>query len=136
MRKRLFQDCVGKIDQFIGVDYSSVKSLRFEDEPDDVLLLWMQNNHTKNWYRIFIDGAYCGIDEFLENLLDDYDYEEGDVLIDHSGWFKDKHVIQAEVKYEAVGSHIALSIVFEGENIMILNCLSPDGKCILQFIPA
>jgi hypothetical protein len=37
---------------------------------DDIVLVWLKNSSEKYWYRVFIDGAYCGVDQYQFDMSD------------------------------------------------------------------
>ena len=130
---RLFQHYKGEIKELIGVEFSCVKALCDREESDlDVVLIWMQNKALDCWYRVFIDGVYCGVDCYeIDQSSDDIDDEV--IVIDHSPWFSNKKISQAEVEIEPIkeSSYILLTLVFSDHSEMQLNCLSEGGDCQL-----
>ncbi len=131
---RLFQHYEGEVRELVGVEFSWVNAL-VNEKDRDVVLIWLRDQTQCCWYRIFIDGVYCGVDRYSsDNSREDMD--EGIKSIDHSGWFAGKKVISATVdsNKEASGSHILLTLRFDDKSEMLLNCVSEDGCCKLQFV--
>jgi len=63
---RLFQDSEGQIPKIQGKKLEELKVLFDIEEGEnkgDVILFWLKSS--KSWLRIFIDGSYCGIDEYF-----------------------------------------------------------------------
>ncbi len=125
--QRIFQNYEGEVKALIGTKFSIVLALVSERD-NDVVLLWLKGSEF--WYRLFIDGVYCGIDKYVEDksqedLDDDVDY------IDYSKWFSGKTVVSAKVTNR---ENINLSIEFNDKSLFSLNCTSPEGECHLSFV--
>lgn len=109
--KRIFQHYKGNPDALSENCFSTVKA--FVDSIDNsVVILWLQDDHNGCWYRLFIDGVYCGIDQFTD------DHSSGDrdddmIIIDHSAWFQDKKLLRARVFSDnGISSDIIVSLKF------------------------
>jgi hypothetical protein len=130
--KRLFQHYLGSIDAIVGAEFSVVKELA--DKSDgNIILMWFQDTHGACWYRIYIDGVYCGVDRYEEEEISD-DMDEYVVALDHSGWFKNKRLTEAIVESDLnPDSLICMSFKFNDGSTMLLDCVSEDGECRLHF---
>lgn len=129
--KRLFQHYKGAIDSLSGTRFSCVKTID-ELSTDDVVLIWLQDAASCNWYRIFIDGAYCGIDLYPEDGSDE-DVDDGYVCTDRSEWFLGKTLTAASVELiNKTDTHIVLNMDF-GKHECKYVCRNEDGECELQF---
>lgn len=128
---RIFQDYEGEIKELMGARFTVVKSL-VDDVDDNVYLLWLYDESSKYWYRIFIDGAYCGVDRYSQdNSIDDDDDDE--IWQDHSKWFEGKVVLSATVSFGGnVDDDIVLSLCF-GKRECKLICKFEVGNCRLEF---
>ncbi len=130
--KRIFQHYEGKIQALSGSQFSTVKAV--VHAPDNsVMVLWLQEEQKAVWYRLFVDGIYCGIDQFpddesLEDMDDDI------IIIDHSAWFEGKTVLDAGVSSgKKDSSDIVVSLKF-AESECRLVYQSEDNECGLNFI--
>lgn len=98
MNKRIFQHYKGVIKELDGQKLSGLKAI-IDEEDNDVILFWIGVNNDSGWYRIFIDGYYCGVDFYDEDLSD------GDL---------DENIICTD--YESIKGDIILSAVVESPN--------------------
>lgn len=80
--KRIFQDVKGKIEELSGKTVSSLYSLNNLNE-GGISLIWLGTTGDKYWYRIFIDGWYCGVDRFEECNIEE-DKDEGFEIVSHN----------------------------------------------------
>lgn len=128
---RIFQHYEGEITEFTGLSFSQVKSFIDKDD-NDVILLWLKVYSKNIWYRIFIDGAYCGIDKYLDDESEN-DFDDCIRVRDYSPKFTNQKVLKSEVinTIEAK-DFIKLLIHFE-QNILELSCIYGDGICQLNF---
>ena len=128
---RIFQHYQGTIDAIKGAHFSCVKAL--EDSIDhDVILLWMRDDASQSWYRVFIDGAYCGIDQYQEDESEQ-DNDDDVIYTDHSAWFQGKVLESATVFFlNRPNEHLLLLLDF-GQYECKLLCRSENGACELQF---
>ena len=93
--KRIFQHYEGEIEALSGSHYSTVKAV-VNSFDNSVVVLWLHDKRKGFWYRLFIDGIYCGIDQLSgDNSLEDMD--DDIIIIDHSAWFQDKILLKAKV---------------------------------------
>lgn len=125
--KRLFQHYEGEVKEIEGL---SLKRLRLliddESEKENVILFWLQ---TKNsWLRIFIDGCYCGIDEYETNESEN-DLDDDVSFRIEDNWIKDLVIKKAKVESKNLPL-ITLTIDFTNETQLILNC-DKDEDCTL-----
>jgi hypothetical protein len=61
---------------------------------------------------VFIEGAYCGVDQYQINKPDD-DLDEGIKVMEHLSWFKNKSVIWVYVSFKgSLNVHIVLTLKF------------------------
>ncbi|GAB1269775.1 hypothetical protein NBRC116493_30280 [Aurantivibrio infirmus] len=132
--ERVFQHYEGEIEELIGVQISNFKYLTNLDD-SDIVLLWFLDAESKSWYRLFVDGAYCGLDKYeTDNSGEDID--DGVVLVDDSHWFKDKIIKQASVAHtKEPDRYIVLKLNF-GASFLELVCASEDGECSLKYVPS
>lgn len=127
---RIFQHYQGAIDELKGASFSCVKSA-CDNADGDVVLLWARDETLQCWYRIFIDGANCGVDRYEIGQSQD-DFDEEVLCVDHSAWFQGKTMGSANVSCPTKpDEHIVLSMKF-GEHECRLVCTSEDGGCHLQ----
>lgn len=128
---RLFQNYEGVIEALEGITLSTVISI-VEEASQDVVLLWLNTKDEFSWYRIFIDGAYCGIDRY-ETDESNVDLDEGYIIKDHSNWFSGKSISSASVELVSKpGKHIVLSLRL-GKHESSLVCKSSDGECEFSY---
>lgn len=130
--KRIFQHYEGKIQTFSGSQFSTVKAV--VHAPDNsVMVLWLQEEQKRVWYRLFVDGIYCGIDQFSDDeSLEDMD--DDIIIVDHSAWFKGKTVLEAGVSSGKKGtSDIVVTLKF-AESECRLVYRSEDNDCGLEFV--
>lgn len=129
---RIFQDYTGTVSDWEGAQFSCVKSIN-DTIDNDVILLWMYDQWAQCWYRVFIDGAYCGIDRYQHDESAN-DLDESVACVDHSVWFRGKVLQNADViPTDKADEYILLSMQFE-ETTCLLVCKSSDGDCELRFI--
>ena len=130
--KRIFQHYEGDIEALSESHISTVKAV-VNSLDNSVVVLWLHDKHKGFWYRLFIDGVYCGIDQFpddrsLEDIDDDI------IIIDHSAWFQDKKLLEAEVfSGSGVSSDMVVSLKFAKSECQ-LTYQSKYDKCRLEFI--
>ena len=93
--ERIFQHYEGPIEVLLGSRFSAVKAV-VNSLDNSVVLLWLHDENKKAWYRLFIDGIYCGIDQFaVDKSFDDTD---DDIIIsDYSDWFRGKKILSAKI---------------------------------------
>jgi hypothetical protein len=60
--KRIFQNNQGRISKLEGNQIINAKLL-VNQADSSIIILWLCLSKKELWYRIFIDGFYCGIDE-------------------------------------------------------------------------
>ena len=132
MRKRIFQHYEGEIAALSECHFSTVRA--FVDSFDNsVVVLWVHDKHKRFWYRLFIDGVYCGIDQFS----DDKSFEDIDddiIIIDHSAWFRDKKLLEAKVYSGSEVLHdMVVTFKFVRSKCQLIY-QSQCNKCQLKFI--
>jgi hypothetical protein len=129
--KRLFQHYIGEIKEIEGL---TLKGLRLliddESKKENIILLWLQTE--SSWLRIFIDGSYCGVDEYDTNESDN------DMDDDVSYKIKDDWVQNLKIKKAKVESLnlplITLTIDFTNETQLILNCDENEDCSIIKYV--
>lgn len=104
------------------------------EESGDVIVLWCQESLEGKWLRIFIDGAYCGVDQYDSCGVED-DLDDSVHVVDYSCELPlESKVICARVAYLVdPDRHLTLTIFFETKEIRLV-CKTPDGDCYLEFI--
>lgn len=95
---------MNRISQGYEGDIPELKCLSFCDvtalaENENVVLIWFISQEKHNYYRVFIDGYYCGIDHYRNSTLSD-DMDGGIQLISYTPFFSQKSVTQAYVTYD------------------------------------
>ena len=127
---RIFQHYEGEIDTLKGARFTTVKSL--VDDANDVVLLGLNDEVSNCWYRIFIDGTYCGVDRYIEDASVEDDDDDVSWQ-DHSYWFVGMELSNAKVSLTGKeGDSIVLSMYF-GESEFKLICKFEVDKCRLEF---
>ena len=63
------------------------------------MVLWLYDENKNIWYRLFNDGAYCGVDQYAEDESGQ-DLDDDIRVVDYSGWFRGKPVLSAPVFIE------------------------------------
>lgn len=130
--KRIFQHYEGEIEAFSQSHFSTVKSV-VNSLDNSVVVLWLHDKHKEFWYRLFIDGVYCGIDQFS----DDKSFEDIDddiIIVDHSAWFQHKKIITAFVTSDNNDSPcIKVSLKFDQSRCQLVYQCQSD-QCDLVFI--
>lgn len=115
---RLFQHYEGDIQGLIGKELKNLKSL-YDRNSNDVILIWLESDNS--WFRIFIDGAYCGVDEYKnDESLDDAE-EDDDLLIEHKKWVTGMTIKEAKVE-SWVLPEIKLTLELSNTTKLTLNC--------------
>ena len=56
----------------------------------------MKDDISKYWYRLFIDGVYCGVDRYSEDKSSE-DMDDDILCLDRSQWFTGKILQSAKV---------------------------------------
>lgn len=127
--QRVFQHYEGEITELRGLRFSQVKAF-VATEDNDIVLLWCKVESNNIWYRIFIDGVYCGVDKYFEDESIN-DLDECIYIDDHSQEFQAQKVLTADVinRSDKCGT-IDLIITFE-EGTLQLQCLWDVGICKL-----
>ncbi|MCH2231785.1 MAG: hypothetical protein MK105_15735 [Crocinitomicaceae bacterium] len=127
--KRLFQHYEGEIQGLIGKELKNLKSLHDKND-NDVILIWLESGNS--WFRVFIDGVYCGVDEY-ENDESIYDVEEDDdLLIEHKKWVNGMTINKAKVE-SWVLPEIKLTLELSSDTKLILKC-DKNEFCSLNII--
>lgn len=129
--KRVFQHYTGEVECLKGLKILGLSCLYHRRSGNrDAILFWMEAGD-KKWYRIFIDGTYCGVDEYSFNNSGS-DLDENLELRNHDSFVKGLRIKSAHVK-SAFLPVIKLTISFDNESVLIFDCNSEE-KCSLQFI--
>ena len=116
---RLFQHYEGEISKIQGKKVKSLTSLiDDESKSENVILLWLEIENS--WLRIFIDGTYCGVDEYESNESEN-DLDDGVSFQNYDEMIRDLEIKEAKVISGNLPL-ITLSIEFTDESLMILNC--------------
>ncbi len=135
-KTRIFQDYEGDIKEVVGLQISGLKAI--VDQVDyHVILIWIGVNNNSSWYRIFIDGYYCGIDIY-ESDLSNEDLDDDILIVDYTcinGETIENTSVEAgnEIYGE---SSIVLTIEFLSGKKLLLFCYDSDGECKLTFLPS
>ena len=118
---RLFQHYEGEIRKIEGLTLRGLELLiNNESGKEDIILIWMQTGN--KWLRIFIDGCYCGIDEYDQNKSKN-DIDDGISLINKDSWVKGLVIKNANVESKD-SLIITLIINFTNETQLILDLLN------------
>ena len=126
---RIFQDTYGNIDALKGRTISSLISV---NDSEDVILFWFGEKDTNVWWRAFIDGAYCGIDEYLNCEIEE-DLDESLLKIDYSSKLNSGIIESVSVSNPMQkDGYIVLSLKLENQ-LFELVCKSNEGDCVLKF---
>ncbi len=130
--KRIFQHYEGDIEALSESHFSTVKAV-VNSLDNSVVVLWLHDKRKEFWYRLFIDGIYCGIDQFSEDKsLEDMD--DDIIIIDHSSWFQVKILLKAKVfSGSGVSSDMVVSLKFAKSECQLIY-RSKNSKCELKFI--
>ncbi len=125
--KRLFQHYQGEIKELNGIRLKGLKCL-FDNtsKEDDVILFWLETE--TNWLRIFIDGCYCGIDEYkLDESKNDLDDDVSFVSFDDN--VKDTIIVRSKVESLDLPL-ITMTLGLSNDTNLILDC-DLEEKCAL-----
>ena len=123
--KRLFQNYKGEVKALNGLILKELCYLKHSD--DDIILLWLRTENS--FLRIFIDGCYCGIDEYSEDNSKD-DIDDDMILIDKTKWIKDLTIKSTFVKAKTLPL-ISMTIVFTNGSELVFSC-NKEEKCSLK----
>jgi len=116
--KRLFQHYSGEVNALAGLELKSLQLFVDSHNEEDIILMWVETE--MGWLRIFIDGAYCGIDIYeTDRSIDDWD--DGVTCISRNNLVCGKR-IQKAIVTSAVLPEIQFSIYFEGGSFLHLKC--------------
>ena len=133
--ERIFQHNQGPIDRLADVGVGMARTV-VDVSDGNIILLWLEDA-CGGWYRIFIDGTYCGVDRFPVCEIKD-DLDDGYSAMDHGRWFEGRVIDRADVAMtpdSAGGSQITLTMAFGDGATARLHCLAADGHCRLQLTP-
>jgi hypothetical protein len=133
--ERIFQNYEGSVVGLAGVEFGGARAV-VDVSDGNVILIWLEDAIGGDWYRIFIDGTYCGIDRFPECEIED-DLDDGYTEADHSQWFEGRTVDRADVESTgaAGGGLISLVITFRSKATATIDCRVVDGRCDLRLNP-
>ncbi len=135
MFDRIFQDYEGSVTEIACLKVSKLKAILTPENNNEVILIWIGTNSDSDWYRIFIDGWYCGIDHYKKDLSNE-DIDEDVICIDYD-WINDEIVISAKVELgnKLLGdSSILLTIEFLSRKKLLLYCNDSDGVCKIELV--
>ncbi len=113
--KRIFQNNKGRIPELEGNHIINAKLL-VNQEDSSIVILWLCLSKNEIWYRIFIDGFYCGIDE-LQIDESHNDLDDGIRVEDVSAWFK--NIVFQSVLVEDRPSENQLCLTFQASLISL-----------------
>lgn len=129
--ERIFQDQNGEIEELKGAQFSTVKAM-VDDEDSSVVLLWCYDIVSNFWYRIFIDGTYCGVDRYREDNSGNDD-DDGVSWSKHSEWFAGKKLLSAQVRFTGrTDDDIILTLRCQNDEFKLI-CKFEVGQCHLEF---
>ncbi|KNY30096.1 hypothetical protein [Pseudobacteroides cellulosolvens] len=135
MFDKIFQDYEGFVPEIAGLKVSKLKAILAPENNDEVIFIWIGTNSNSDWYRIFIDGCYCGINHYKKDLSSK-DLDEDVVCIDYD-WIDNEIIAIAKVELgnKMLGdSSILLTIEFLSGKKLLLYCYDHDGECKLELI--
>ncbi len=133
--ERIFQHHQGPLDGLAGIEFGEATAV-VDVSDGNTILLWVEDAGGEGWFRIFIDGSYCGVDRFPACEIGD-DLDDGYSAEDHSSWFEGRTVDRAEVQETgaAGGGLITLTMTFRDRATASLECRVLDGRCDLRLNP-
>ncbi len=131
MLDRIFQHYEGVVTELKGSRFTTVKSL-IDDIDKDIYLLWFYDEFSSSWYRIFIDGIYCGIDRYTDDCSVD-DEDDNISWEDHSNWFSGKTLLCATVSFDGETDGDIILLMEFGESKFKLICKFESGISHLEF---
>lgn len=103
--------------------------MQCKSEVSSVSLIWLGILDDKCWYRIFIDGWYCGVDKFEKCDIEE-DKDRGFEIIDHKASLKGSRIIEASVSRPLkTNRSIVFLLEFETFNVELI-CKNEDGDCV------
>jgi hypothetical protein len=111
--RRIFQHYTGDVPELEGLKIGHAKTLVNEDD-QSIIVLWLSNRSGNIWYRIFIDGSYCGIDEYKADASYQ-DLDEGVKIENISSWFEDDRVLSVIMRDQKEINRLCLIIQFENQ---------------------
>lgn len=125
---RLFQNYEGQIKVIEGLTLRGLKYLNDdESENENIILFWLETEN--KWLRIFIDGTYCGIDEYETNESDNDNNDEV-TFVNEDNWVKDLTIESAKVESRFLPL-ITLTIDFTNGTQLLLNW-GENENCTLK----
>lgn len=129
--KRIFQHFEGDIEELVGAHFSAAKAV-VDNDSGELIVLWLYEDSRASWYRIFLDGIYCGIDKFsYDGSADDAD--DHLTIKDLSHIFYDETVEKASVTSgSAANTYLTLSINFKSFMCNLVYRY-PEEICTLVF---
>lgn len=131
MSKRIFQNYTGNIKELEGANFNTVKAA-VDTDRNSVIVLWMHELNANAWYRVFIDGVYCGIDRFKSDRSTD-DLDEGVVLKDFSSRFRGRTLLSAVVSDHEEGKSVLKLTLHCDSRDCCLAYHMDSGICVLSF---
>ncbi|MDA7501801.1 hypothetical protein N8482_00840 [Chitinophagales bacterium] len=124
--KRVFQHYSGAVEKIVGLKAATLKVL-VDESDQDVILLWLETE--TDWFRIFIDGVYCGIDQYTSDKSED-DLDDGVFLLNRADWVSKQIITRAYVETRGLPL-IDLTICFSNRSQLILRC-HKNEQCSLS----
>ncbi len=88
------QNDEGSIPELIGATLSYIRAVCYR-ATKNVLLVWIHNEASNLWYRIYMDACLCFADHIAKNgFVDDYneDHDQDLFYEDYASWFSSKIV--------------------------------------------
>ena len=95
------------------VTFKSVKAV-INSEDGSIIVLWAGSFEKNDWFRIFIDGYYCGVDRFDADQCND-DMDDFTSVKDLSLSFIDRVIVSACVEADKKKPN-DLTLVFRLKN--------------------
>ena len=131
---RLFQDDHGDVAGLAGASFSSAMAV-VGTADRNVVVLWLEDDARSCWYRIFIDGIYCGIDRYRRCEIEE-DLDEGYDAVDHIDLFVGWQLRRAGVTNHGEGAAMVIKLRLELENdtAVILSHHVQTGHCSLKVV--
>jgi len=126
--KRLFQHYEGVIQGLIGKRLKNLKCI-CDKTSKNVILIWLESDNS--WFRIFIDGTYCGVEKYnIDESQNDAEVDD-DLLIEYKKEVDGLTINNAIVK-SWILPEITLIIELSNSTKLILNC-NKNEICVLDF---
>lgn len=111
MRRVLFQDCEGEINEIVGLKLDELKCL-FDKNSGKEEFFYAYFRVDSRWLAVNVDDICCNVCECSHDVSkDDEDQDDDFVLRNYDDWVKNKTITRAFVNYttEVVKLVISLS---------------------------